>query len=198
MHLNKNFGTFFHIHFQVFYNELCPKYSKSVKNTDIRYQKLESLIMKAAVSSIILMDSIKQGRKLDVSFLENAMTLAKDSVKLLFYANSDLTVHCKDLVRPELVKCYQQLANSDNVVSTKFLFGDNLEQQIRILTDVAKIGQKISSSAIRRHSRMSDRSRKSYDRSGQSSKHPYFCSRVGVSIFGRKEARHAPVVPHQT
>ena len=50
--------------------------------------------------SIILMDSIKQGRKLDVSFLENAMTLAKDSVKVLSHANSDLTVHRKDLVRP--------------------------------------------------------------------------------------------------
>ena len=52
--------------------------------------------MRVALPSIILMDSIKQCRKLDLSFLENAMTLAKDSVKLLFHANSDLTVHHKD------------------------------------------------------------------------------------------------------
>ena len=39
-----------------------------------------SLRMKAARSSIILMESIKQGRKLDVSFLENAMILAEGSV----------------------------------------------------------------------------------------------------------------------
>ena len=142
--------------------------------------------MKAAVPSIILMDSIEQGRKLDVSFLENAMTLAKDSVKLLFHANSDLTVHRKDLVRPELDKCYQQLANSDNVVSTKFLFGDNLEQQIRTLTDVAKIGQKVSSSAISRHSRMSYRSRKPYNCSGQSSKHPSFLFKGWGQPFWKK------------
>ena len=62
----------------------------------------------------------------------------------MFHANSDLTVHRKDLVRPELDKSYQQLlANSDNVVSTKFLFGDNLDQKIRTLTDVAKTGQKV-------------------------------------------------------
>ena len=102
------------------------------------------------------------------------MTLAKDSVKLLFHANSDLTAPRKDLVRPELDKCYQQLANLDNIVSTKFLFDDNCEQQIRTLTYVAKIGQRVSSYAISRRSRMSDRSRKTYDRPGQSSKHPSF------------------------
>ena len=36
-----------------------------------------------AVQSIILMDSIKQGRKLDGSFLENTTTLAKDSLRQL-------------------------------------------------------------------------------------------------------------------
>ena len=108
------------------------------------------------------------------------MTQAKDSVKLLFHANSDLTAPRKDLVRPELDKCYQQLANLDNIVSTKFLFDDNLEQQIRALKDVAKIGQKVSSSAISRHSRMSDRSRKSYNRPGQSSKHPSFMFKAQV------------------
>ena len=39
---------------------------------------------------------------------------------------------------------------------------------------MAKIGQKVSSSAISRHSRMSDRSRKPYDCSEKSSKHPSF------------------------
>ena len=74
-------------------NEFWPNLSNSVKTRDIRYQKLQSLILKTAVLAITLMDSIKRGRKLDVSFLENAMTIAKDSVMLLLHANSDLTVH---------------------------------------------------------------------------------------------------------
>ena len=78
------------------------------------------------------------------------------------------------------------MANSDNVVSTKFLFGDNLDQQ---RTDVAEIGQKVSSSAISRYSRMPDRSRKSNDHPGQSSKHPSFLFKGLCKLFQKKRGQ---------
>ena len=64
-----------------------------------------------------------------------------DSVAIIVYANNELNLRRRELIKPDLNRQYASLC-STQVPVTGLLFGDNLSQQCKDIQETNKLGQK--------------------------------------------------------
>lgn len=74
--------------------------------------------------------------------VKNALALTNDTFKLMEIAFADLSQRRRDFLKPELTKELKTLCAMDNPVTIK-LFGDDLDKQIKEITDARRISRKI-------------------------------------------------------
>lgn len=111
----------------------------ATRTRDIKLQKVQMIIVKAMSAITTLVNDCmisKAGLE-----KQNILAKATDALALLGSANIDFNLFRRELIKPELNSEYKNLCDKSTPVS-KFLFGDNVSQQLRDINDANKLSKK--------------------------------------------------------
>ena len=81
---------------------------------------------------------------LDHKGVQLIKTLGLDALSLLSHVNYELNMQPKQLMRPDIGRDYASLC-SPHLPFTDWLFGDDLQKELKGIGDVNKIGAKVES-----------------------------------------------------
>ena len=128
--------------------------SANVRSQDLRMQKVQTSLIKGITGVVLAtnkvlgcLDSILVGRDLIQSL--------SDSIAMLANANKEINMRRKEMIKPDLHDDYKHLCSS-SIELTSFLFGDELPKQVKDLTEVNRVGKKVTHSRIARRQKPSD------------------------------------------
>ncbi|KAJ8021950.1 hypothetical protein HOLleu_39297 [Holothuria leucospilota] len=111
------------------------------RSRDIRLQKIQLNNIKAMTAIAGLTNGILTSKaRVDT---ENLLSVLADILALLGTANQDFNQFRKDLIKPELKPEYQNLC-SKAIPTTIHLFGDNVSQEVRNITEATKVSKRLS------------------------------------------------------
>ena len=72
---------------------------------------------------------------------------AIDSLSLLAHANTELNNRRKELIKPDLHTDYKHLCSASTTVTAE-LFGDDLSKQVKDISEVKRVGRKVTTSTL--------------------------------------------------
>ena len=150
--------------------------SANVRSQHLRMQKVQTSLIKGITGVVLAtnkvlgcLDSIPEGRDLIQSL--------SDSIAMLANANKEINMRRKEMIKPDLHDDYKHLCSS-SIEPSSFLFGDELPKQVKDLTEVNRVGKKVTHSRSSKANAFGYKSRPSfgYGRNGRyhSSKRPSF------------------------
>ena len=76
---------------------------------------------------------------------EDLVRKMTDAVAFATYANHEVSNKRRQCIKPELHQDYRPLCSPSNPVTT-WLFGDDLSKQVKDMTEVNKVGQRVAQS----------------------------------------------------
>ena len=116
------------------------------KKTDVTLQKNQQLLTKGMIPLVQMMDLMIKSNTGN----EEMFDLATQSIQLLAFAHRDLSNVRRKMLKPAVHSKYQKLC-APHVQITKQLFGDDLEKQLKSISEQKKIGNKIGLSDKKKH-----------------------------------------------
>lgn len=119
---------------------------ESYKTNDKLFYKNQSLITKAMIPVIQIMNNCKEKKNEKETF-----DLACDAFQLLAYAHRDESNIRRQMLKPAVHKCYRKLSNPSTPV-TENLFGDDLHKQIKDINETRKFTNDFSVNKQKRKS----------------------------------------------
>lgn len=142
---------------QAVWDNLTP----SVRSQDVKLQKVQTAIFKGMCALTGTIDSLLGHLK---TFPAGNEILQKstDALALFANANSELNHRRRELIKPDLHDEYKHLCSSSLAITDQ-LFGDDLPKQVKELTEVNRVGKKVSTFSGRLTPRP-DYNRNSYGR----------------------------------
>lgn len=118
--------------------------SPSVRSQDVRMQKVQTSLFKGmcALTSMInkLVDQIPL-----FPVGNDMLQEATDAFAMFANANTELNHRRRELIKPDLHNDYKHLCSS-SIPITDQLFGDDLPKQVKDLTEVNRVGKKVTTS----------------------------------------------------
>ena len=124
---------------QLIWDNLSP----SVRSQDLRFQKVQTSIVKGMTALARVADAILK----NVNKLNGGKALAQeaiDSLSLFAHANAELNTRRKELIKPDLHSDYKHLCSASIPVTAE-LFGDDLSKQVKDISEVNRVGRKVTS-----------------------------------------------------
>ncbi|CAB3984921.1 Hypothetical predicted protein [Paramuricea clavata] len=123
---------------QLIWDNLQP----NSRSQDLRFQKVQTALIKGMAAIVRATDTalahittLPAGKE-----IVESMT---DAIALCAHANSELNIRRKELIKPDLHEDYKHLCSA-SVPSSSQLFGDDLSKQVKDLTEVNKVGRKMT------------------------------------------------------
>ncbi|XP_068717241.1 uncharacterized protein [Montipora capricornis] len=123
---------------QSIWDHLTP----TIRSQDVRLQKLQTSIFKGMCALTTMIDKCLD----NITSLPNGndlLQLATDALALFANANSELNQQRRELIKPDLHDEYKHLCSSSLAITDQ-LFGDDLLKQVKELTEVNRVGKKLS------------------------------------------------------
>ena len=109
---------------------------------DVRLQKVQTSIIKGMCALTMTVDRCVDHIPL-ISNGNDLLKSATDALALFANANSELNQRQRELIKPDLHDKYKHLYSSSLAITDQ-LFGYDLPKQVKELTDVHRIGKKLS------------------------------------------------------
>ncbi|XP_046560886.1 uncharacterized protein LOC124269878 [Haliotis rubra] len=113
------------------------------RNKDISLQKSQNLLCKGIIPIVKVVDSLTKEAASNLD-MEKIVSQLMDGLALFSLANYDISLRRRDSIRGELRPEYKALCTSQTPV-TGLLFGDNLSEKIKELSDTSRMGLKMTS-----------------------------------------------------
>ena len=126
--------------------------------------------------------------------LMGAFRKGLDALIFLMAASRELNNRRRELIKPGINKDYAHLCSS-NIATTEFLFGDDLPQQVKELTELNRVANQLQASRGRSRARgrgFRGRGRGAFMQRGGHSFHPYHGQRRGRGHGPHRGGRGAP------
>ena len=120
---------------QVIWDHLAP----NIRSFDVKMQKVQAYMVKGMIASVMNLNELK-GQLTD-SLME-AFKKGLDAFVFLVAASRELSFRRRELIKPGLNKDYAHLC-AMNVPVTDFLFGDDLAQQVKDLTELNRVANQL-------------------------------------------------------
>ena len=137
------FTVFYHLKTKVPVNQsIWDHLTPAVRSQDVRLQKVQTSIFKGICALTTMIDKCLD----HIPPLQNEndlLQLATDALALFANANSELNQRLRELVKPDLHDEYKHLCSSSLAITDQ-LFGDDLPKQVKELTEVSRVGKKLS------------------------------------------------------
>ncbi|XP_062613264.1 uncharacterized protein LOC134275041 [Saccostrea cucullata] len=120
---------------------------RKARDQDLKLQHIQSTMCKTFYPLIHLMDKLLKAQTAKQGLAQTDVTdcfaLCNDTFKLLQLGFSEMSQRRRLSLRPELSNEYKALCAAEIPV-TDHLFGDELEKQIKEITDAKKVSRKIT------------------------------------------------------
>jgi hypothetical protein len=123
---------------QLIWDNLQP----NTRSQDLRFQKVQTALIKGMAAIVRATDTalahvttLPAGKE-----IVESMT---DAIALCAHANSELNICRKELIKPDLHEDYKHLCLA-SVPSSSQLFGDDISKQVKDLTEINKVGRKMT------------------------------------------------------
>ena len=123
--------------------------SSTIRSQDLKFQKVQTSIVKGMTALARVTDAILKR----VNEIKGGKVLAQvaiDSLSLLALANTELNNRRKELIKPDLHTDYKHLCSASTTVTAE-LFGDDLSKQVKDISEVNRVGRKVTTSTVTRH-----------------------------------------------
>ena len=132
---------------QLIWDNLSP----NTRSQDLRFQKVQTAMVRSMAAIIRATDSVLE-HVTNFPKGKEVVEQLTDAIALCTHANSELNTRRKELIKPDLHDDYKHLC-SPSLPSSSLLFGDGLSKQVKDLTEVNKVGRKMTRQATRPYSR---------------------------------------------
>ena len=123
--------------------EIWRYMGRGTRAQDGEWRKLQSMVTKALTRVVVVIDCVK---KLDTK--EACKGLA-DTIKVLAMLYSNISTKRKDAISNDMAPSFRPLCTASRPVTT-WLFGDDLQKDIKDISESYRIGAKASSSSYGR------------------------------------------------
>ena len=124
------------------HEEIWRVLSLDARSKDAKLQKIQSNCLRTIVPVVRAINHlVKNQSQTDQVYVESIVTLLVDSLALFSCASSDMNSWRSDSMK-ELNHEYTALCSQQNPV-TEHLFGDNIMEQLKTITETNKIGLKV-------------------------------------------------------
>ncbi|WAR16270.1 hypothetical protein MAR_030864, partial [Mya arenaria] len=112
------------------------------RSKDVKLQKIQQFTLRAMVPIMQVIDSLVAGRDCKESLnFDELVTKLVDAVALTAVGNADANACRRESIKRDLNEEYQAICSNTNPV-TQMLFGDNITDQLKSITESNKIGFK--------------------------------------------------------
>ena len=153
---------------QSIWDHLTP----AVRSQDVRLQKVQTSLFKGMCALTTMIDkfldhipSFPQGNDL--------LQQSTDALALFANASSELNQRRRELIKPDLHDEYKHLCSSSLAIPDQ-LFGDDLPKQVQELTEVNRVGKKVSTHSGRSTAKPDYHRHNYYARGRGRPGHPYY------------------------
>ena len=150
---------------------IWDKLKSETRSNDLKFQKVQTALNKSLIAMVQVTDaltkSLAASEKKDLPSTEDMIRKLTDAVAFVSQANHDIYAKRRESIKPELHQDYRPLCSPSNPV-TEWLFGDDLSKKVKDMTEVNKVGQRVS------HSRQFDKSRYNAPRGGRQGQKHFF------------------------
>ncbi|CAB4011286.1 Hypothetical predicted protein [Paramuricea clavata] len=123
---------------QLIWDNLQP----NTRSQDLRFQKVQTALIKG-IAAIVRTTDTALAHVTTLPAGKEIVESMTDAIALCAHANSELNIHRKELIKPDLHKDYKHLCSA-SLPSSSQLFGDDLSKQVKDLTEVNKVGRKMA------------------------------------------------------
>jgi len=123
--------------------------SSTIRSQDLKFQKVQTSVVKGMTTLARVTDAILKR----VNEINGGKVLAQeaiDSLSLLAHANTELNNRRKELIKPDLHTDYKHLCSASTTVTAE-LFGDDLSKQVKDISEVNRVGRKVTTSTVTCH-----------------------------------------------
>ena len=119
------------------------KLREPTQRRDLQLFKIQQALVKGIIPIARLTDlSMTEKKGLDQEGVQQIKQFGLDALSLLTHVNYELNMQRKQLMKPDIGRDYASLC-SPHVPFTDWLFGDDLQKQLKDIGDVNKIGAKV-------------------------------------------------------
>jgi hypothetical protein len=131
---------------------LCPKVNsevwlklkKHVKAIDLKWQDIHELQLKGMIPLVRLVQKLLEaGKTKQPVDTQSASELAVDALNILANTSVETAAKRRAAIRPHLNQTYRQLCSDSTPVTTQLL-GDDLQQQVKTLSETSKLTKDIT------------------------------------------------------
>lgn len=127
------------------------------RSKDVKLQKIQQFTLRAMVPIMQVIDSLVAGRDCKESLnFDELVTKLVDAVALTAVGNADANACRRESIKRDLNEEYQAICSNTNPV-TQMLFGDNITDQLKSITESNKIGFKVRAGKFRQTPYAKDR-----------------------------------------
>ena len=130
-----------------------PAPSSHAKRNDLRLASVQKVLVKIGAILAQYADKLMtarlentNGRKMSHEDMNGLLGLQIDALALLGYANYDLSLRRREVIKPTLNREYGTLCSSQNPV-TSLLFGDDLQAQLNAIRASNRLGHTATKSS---------------------------------------------------
>ena len=130
---------------------IWEKLKSETRSSDLRFQKIQTALNKSLIAMVQVTDCLTKSLTANeaenkcLPNTENLVRKMKDAVAFATYANHELNNKRRECIKPEPYRDYRPLCSPSNPVTT-WLFGDDLSKQVKYMTEVNKVGQRVAPS----------------------------------------------------
>ncbi|XP_028415993.1 uncharacterized protein LOC114539556 [Dendronephthya gigantea] len=129
---------------------IWDKLKSETRSSDLRFQKIQTALNKSLIAMVQVTDCLTNSlaasaEKTNLPNTEDLVRKMMDAVAFATYANHELNNKRRECIKPELHQDFRPLCSTSNPVTT-WLFGDDLSKQVKDMTEVNKVGQRVAQS----------------------------------------------------
>ena len=118
---------------------IWEKMTPNARSYDVKMQKVQTNIIAGIAAVVKAVDQL-----LDIpNVSQDMIKILMDSVALFATANKEVNLRRREHIKPELNQTYKHLC-SNSLPITAELFGDDVSKQVKELTEVNRVGRRIT------------------------------------------------------
>lgn len=113
------------------------------RSMDCRVQKVQTGIMKTAICTVTALDVLLKNKSdIPQECFKSMVNNLSDAMTMTAYANREVLLRRKELIRPYLKEEYRPLCSPSAPSSSDYLFGDDVAKSLRDMSMASRLGHK--------------------------------------------------------
>ena len=114
----------------------------ATRSQDLKMQKVHGILIKAMIAVSQVVSGLKDVLHTDVKEITDGFNKGLDGLVLLVSAAKELNLRRRELIKPAINRDYAHLCSASTVVTDE-LFGADVSQQVKDITELNRVSQRL-------------------------------------------------------